>query len=196
MGSGEKPLHLQPHLEQQPKEQRHRKPKQKPPQTLEEISKVRKKMGLPEHPSSSSPASPSSIVGSLRGMPFRKLSGCYECRMVVDPVLGLTRDPSLRTTICSCHVCVSELGVEDTSRNVVEIIFQSSWLKKHNPICTIDRILKVHNTPKVISRFEEYRDAIKAKANKLPKKHPRCVADGNELLRFQFRSGRQAARCP
>nr|GLL44101.1 uncharacterized protein LOC109175997 [Ipomoea trifida] len=136
-------------------------------------------------------------------MPFRKLSGCYECRMVVDPVLGLTRDPSLRTTICSCPVCgqifmkpdtlelhqavrhaVSELGAEDTSRNVVEIIFQSSWLKKHNPICTIDRILKVHNTPKVISRFEEYRDAIKAKANKLPKKHPRCVADGNELLRF------------
>lgn len=50
------------------------------------------------------PASPS-ISGSFRSMPFRKLSGCYECRMVVDPVLGMTRDPSLRATICSCPQC-------------------------------------------------------------------------------------------
>ena len=79
---------------------------------------------------------------------------------------------------------MSELGPEDTSKNIVEIIFQSSWLKKQTPVCKIDRILKVHNTQKTISRFEEYRDAIKAKATKLPKKNPRCVADGNELLRF------------
>nr|GME18220.1 Zinc finger, C2H [Ipomoea batatas] len=151
----------------------------------------------------SAPTSSPSIVGSFRAMPFRKLSGCYECRMVVDPVLGMTRDPSLRTTISSCPVCgeifmkpenlelhqsvrhaVSELGPEDTSRNIVEIIFQSSWLKKDTPICKIDRILKVHNTPRTISRFEEYREATKAKANKQSKKHPRCIADGNELLRF------------
>lgn len=79
---------------------------------------------------------------------------------------------------------VSELGPEDTSKNIVEIIFQSSWLKKQTPVCKIDRILKVRNTSKTISRFEEYREAIKAKATKLPKKNPRCVADGNELLRF------------
>ncbi|KAJ9146342.1 hypothetical protein P3X46_028621 [Hevea brasiliensis] len=142
-------------------------------------------------------------VGSFRGMPFRRLSGCYECRMVVDPVLGFTRDPSLRSSICSCPECgeifvkaenlelhqafrhaVSELGPEDTSKNIVEIIFQSSWLKKQAPICQIDRILKVHNTQRTISKFEEYRDSIKAKATKFPKKHPRCIADGNELLRF------------
>ncbi|XP_020547396.1 uncharacterized protein LOC105176601 [Sesamum indicum] len=149
------------------------------------------------------PSASPSISGSFRNMPFRKLSGCYECRMVVDPVLGMTRDPSLRTTICSCPECgeifmkpenlelhqavrhaVSELGPEDTSKNIVEIIFQSSWLKKQAPVCKIDRILKVQNTPKTISKFEEYRDAIKAKATRLPKKHPRCLADGNELLRF------------
>ncbi|CAI9778112.1 unnamed protein product [Fraxinus pennsylvanica] len=147
-------------------------------------------------------ASPS-ISGSFRGMPFRKLSGCYECRMVVDPILAMTRDPSLRATISSCPECgeiftkaenlelhqavrhaVSELGPEDTSKNIVEIIFQSSWLKKQTPVCKIDRILKVQNTPKTISRFEEYRDSIKAKATRLNKKHPRCIADGNELLRF------------
>ncbi|XP_007018982.2 PREDICTED: uncharacterized protein LOC18592281 [Theobroma cacao] len=150
-----------------------------------------------------SSASASSAGGSFRGMPFRRFSGCYECRMVVDPVLGIARDPSLRGSICSCPECgeifmkaenlelhqairhaVSELGPEDTSKNIVEIIFQSSWLKKQTPICQIDRILKVHNTSKTISKFEEYRDSIKSKATKLPKKHPRCIADGNELLRF------------
>ncbi|GER49215.1 C2H2-like zinc finger protein [Striga asiatica] len=142
-------------------------------------------------PESNSP----SISGPFRGMPFRKLSGCYECRFVADP--------SLRGSICSCPECgeifmkaenleihqavrhaVSELGPEDTSKNIVEIIFQSSWLKKQAPICKIDRILKVQNTPTTISKFEEYRDVIKAKATRQPKKHPRCLADGNELLRF------------
>ncbi|KAF7829862.1 PolyADP-ribose polymerase [Senna tora] len=151
--------------------------------------------------SSLSVSSNSSASGtSFRGMPFRRLSGCYECRMVVDPVLGFTRDPSLRGSICSCPDCgeiftkaeslelhqavkhaVSELGAEDTSKNIVEIIFHSSWLKKQSPVCKIERILKVHNTQKTISRFEEYRECIKAKATK---KHPRCIADGNELLRF------------
>ena len=79
---------------------------------------------------------------------------------------------------------VSELDPEDTSKNIVEIIFHSSWLKKQSPVCEIDRILKVHNTQRTISKFEEYRDSIKAKATKLTKKHPRCIADGNELLRF------------
>ena len=79
---------------------------------------------------------------------------------------------------------MSELGPEDTSKNIVEIIFQSSWLKKQTPVCKIDRILKVHNTSKTVSRFEEYRDSIKDKATKHTKKHPRCIADGNELLRF------------
>ncbi|XP_065849612.1 uncharacterized protein [Euphorbia lathyris] len=37
---------------------------------------------------------------------------------------------------------------------------------------------------KTLARFEEYREMVKIKASKLPKKHPRCIADGNELLRF------------
>jgi hypothetical protein len=86
--------------------------------------------------------------------------------------------------IFSLNILVSELGPEDTSKNIVEIIFHSSWLKKQSPVCKIDRILKVHNTQKTISKFEEYRDSIKAKATNLSKKHPRCIADGNELLRF------------
>lgn len=137
---------------------------------------------------------------SSRGMPLRKLSGCYECHMIVDP----SRYPIIpRTTVCACPHCgeifpkieslehhqavrhaVSELGPEDSGRNIVEIIFKSSWLKKDNPICKIERILKVHNTQRTIQRFEDCRDMVKLKANNNTKKNPRCAADGNELLRF------------
>ncbi|KAG9156349.1 hypothetical protein Leryth_009213 [Lithospermum erythrorhizon] len=153
--------------------------------------------------SSSNKYSTTIISGSFKAMPFRKLSGCYECRMVIDPVLMMARDPTFKSTISSCPQCgeifmkpqhlelhqavrhaVSELDSEDTSKNIVEIIFQSSWLKKQVPVCKIERILKVHNTPKTLSKFEEYRESIKSKASNLPKKHARCIADGNELLRF------------
>ncbi|KAK2971458.1 hypothetical protein RJ640_020864 [Escallonia rubra] len=138
-------------------------------------------------------------VPSSKGMQFRKLSGCYECHMIVDP----SRYPSPRTRICACSECgevfpkieslehhqairhaVSELGPEDSGRNIVEIIFKSSWMKKDNPICQIERILKVHNTQRTIQRFEDCRDAVKIRAAGSSKKNPRCAADGNELLRF------------
>lgn len=94
----------------------------------------------------------------------------------------------------NCLIAVSELGPEDSGRNIVEIIFKSSWQKKDTPICTIERILKVHNTQRTIARFEDYRDAVKARAqvHLLPaqpkSKNPRCAADGNELLRFHCAS--------
>lgn len=79
---------------------------------------------------------------------------------------------------------VTELVEGDSSRKIVEIICRTSWLKSENHCGRIERVLKVHNTQKTIARFEEYRDMVKVKASKLPKKHPRCLADGNELLRF------------
>ncbi|XP_028069708.1 uncharacterized protein LOC114272245 [Camellia sinensis] len=136
---------------------------------------------------------------SSKGMQLRKLSGCYECRTIVDP----SRYTSPRATLCACSECgevfptmesleihqavrhaVSELGPEDSGRNIVEIIFKSSWLKKDNPVCKIERILKVHNTRRTIQRFEDCRDAVKIRVNANTKKNPRCAADGNELLRF------------
>ncbi|CAN6481803.1 unnamed protein product [Victoria cruziana] len=133
---------------------------------------------------------------SGRRMPLRNLSGCYECRAVVDP----SRYPSTRPSICACPECgevfvkpesleahqavrhaVSELGRDDSGRNIVEIIFQSSWLKRDSPICQVDRILKIHNTARTVRRFESYRDSVRTRASR---RNPRCVADGNELLRF------------
>ncbi|KAJ0966072.1 hypothetical protein J5N97_027210 [Dioscorea zingiberensis] len=85
------------------------------------------------------------------------------------------------------HVCkhaVTELVEGDSSRRIVEIICRTSWLKTENSCGRIERVLKVHNMQKTLARFEEYREMVKTRASKLPKKHPRCLADGNELLRF------------
>ncbi|CAA6668371.1 unnamed protein product [Spirodela intermedia] len=133
--------------------------------------------------------------GSFRVLHLRRLSGCYECHTAATPTISPCPDcgemflkpESLELHQAARHA-VMELGPDDTSRNIVEIIFQSSWMKKETPVCKIERILKVNNTKKTISRFEEYRDSVKTRAGKLPKKHPRCAADGNELLRFHCTS--------
>lgn len=110
----------------------------------------------------------------------------------------MTRDPADKSKLmylrniwrkdCILQVsmlgAVSELGPEDSSRNIVEIIFKSSWLKQNSPMCKIERILKVHNTQRTIQRFEDCRDAVKTRALNSTRKNPRCAADGNELLRF------------
>ncbi|KAK9063910.1 hypothetical protein SSX86_017782 [Deinandra increscens subsp. villosa] len=172
----------------------------------------RKKHGGPSAgPSLSSSSSTRPLVGSgksngsgsytssSRGMQFRKLSGCYECHAIVDPA----RIATPRSTICLCSECgevfprmeslehhqavrhaVSELGPDDSGRNIVEIIFKSSWQNKHHPIFTIERILKVNNTRRTIQRFEDCRDTVKLRATATTTTTTRCAADGNELLRF------------
>lgn len=113
------------------------------------------------------------------------------------------RESSNGGSTVSCHKCgeqfgkweaveahhlskhaVTELVEGDSSRKIVEIICKTSWLKSENNCARIERVLKVHNMQKTLVRFEEYRETVKIKASKLPKKHPRCLADGNELLRF------------
>ncbi|CAN6481817.1 unnamed protein product [Victoria cruziana] len=120
---------------------------------------------------------------SGRRTPPRNLSGCHECRAVVDP----SRYPSTWPSICACPECgevarhaVSEVRRDDSGLDIVEIMFQSNWLKD-SPICQVDRILKIHNTARTVRRFESYRDSVRSRASR---RNPRCVADGNELLRF------------
>ncbi|TKY71580.1 hypothetical protein E2542_SST00312 [Spatholobus suberectus] len=78
---------------------------------------------------------------------------------------------------------VTELE-EDSSRQIIETICGTSSINSEIMLGQIDCILKVLNVPKTFACFEEYREMVKDKADKLKKKHPRCVADGNELLRF------------
>ncbi|XP_027338114.1 uncharacterized protein LOC113852055 [Abrus precatorius] len=106
------------------------------------------------------------------------------------------------SSIMICHKCgeklknldaveahhISEHSVtelqEDSSRQIIEIICETNSVDSESMLGQIDCILKVQNIPKTLACFEEYREMVKVKAEKLQKKHPRCVADGNELLRF------------
>lgn len=161
--------------------------------------------------SSSALSSPLSSIG-VGSRSFRKLSGCYyECHSVLDPRTNHVGGSAMAMLPCadcdeffvkveslelhrSTRHAVSELGADDTSRNVVEIIFQSSWFirkPRAAPVCRIERILKVKNSGKTVERFEQYRERVKASAaassaDELARRsYPRCAADGNELLRFQ-----------
>ncbi|XP_026438070.1 uncharacterized protein LOC113336636 [Papaver somniferum] len=51
-----------------------------------------------------------------------------------------------------------------------------------NLLCA--KILKVHNTQSAIQRFEECRYSVRILTRCNTSKNPRCVADGNEQLRF------------
>ncbi|CAJ2648811.1 unnamed protein product [Trifolium pratense] len=80
---------------------------------------------------------------------------------------------------------VTELE-EDSSRHIVETICESGQSLVCSELWQIDCILKIHNIPKTLACFEEYREKVKINANKLHNKnhHPRCLVDGNELLMF------------
>ncbi|KAJ7546095.1 hypothetical protein O6H91_08G024400 [Diphasiastrum complanatum] len=92
----------------------------------------------------------------------------------------------LSLTHITCYSAVTELSQEDSSRNIVEIIFRTSWLKKDLSFDSIEKILKIHSSQRTISKFEEYRAMVKDKAANSThmRKHTRCIADGYELLRF------------
>jgi hypothetical protein len=71
----------------------------------------------------------------------------------------------------------------------VEIIFQSSWpagKQQQAPVCKIERVLKVQSSDRTLERFEQYKESVRERASsdRGRKNNPRCVADGNELLRF------------
>ncbi|CAM6041393.1 unnamed protein product [Sphagnum compactum] len=110
------------------------------------------------------------------------------------------------------HHAVSQLKNGNSSLNVLEIIFKTSWVQQQKqqqtkqdhessttapataagPAPKIERILKIENKETAIHEFEEYRNKVKernAPATAAAHDHhytadQRCVADGNELLRF------------
>ncbi|XP_071737921.1 uncharacterized protein [Rutidosis leptorrhynchoides] len=81
---------------------------------------------------------------------------------------------------------VSELFEDNPGKNIVRIIFQTGW-PSVGPTPMIYRVMKIHNSPKILTRFEEYREIVKSKAVRRGGERcrdERCIADGNELLRF------------
>uniref|UniRef100_A0A0E0K384 PARP catalytic domain-containing protein n=1 Tax=Oryza punctata TaxID=4537 RepID=A0A0E0K384_ORYPU len=92
---------------------------------------------------------------------------------------------------------LTELPAGHSSRQVVEIIFLSSWSPLPVPqaalpaalACTagavaltaeVEMLFRVHNPARAVSRFEDYRAAVRARAGGAS----RSAADGNEMMRF------------
>ena len=119
-------------------------------------------------------------IGKKNLKPDPKLRRLKSCRAEpeLNPPTRTRRSKSARTSDA-----LTELPDGHPSRNVVEIIFQSSWSPDEFP-SRVEMIYKVENGSRTVTRFEEYRETVKIRASKLQKKHPRCLADGNELLRF------------
>ncbi|KAJ1260456.1 hypothetical protein BS78_10G234000 [Paspalum vaginatum] len=79
---------------------------------------------------------------------------------------------------------VTELADGDTASKVVELIYKVGWPDPEVALDRIERVVKVHNMERSVDRFKEYAEEVKGRAAKVPQKHPRCIADGNELLQF------------
>ncbi|GFQ04020.1 hypothetical protein PHJA_002545900 [Phtheirospermum japonicum] len=83
---------------------------------------------------------------------------------------------------------LTELPDGHPSRNVVEIIFHTSWGEKSFS-GQVEMVFKVQNLTRTVTRFEEYREVVKSfvastDAAAGVEDHARCVADGNEVMRF------------
>ncbi|CAN1186003.1 hypothetical protein LINPERHAP2_LOCUS37889 [Linum perenne] len=82
---------------------------------------------------------------------------------------------------------LKELPEGHPSRNVVEIIFHTSWSNKSFS-GRVEMIFKVQNGTRTATRFEEYREGVKSRAGFCDggawEENSRCVADGNEMMRF------------
>ncbi|PIN07771.1 hypothetical protein CDL12_19657 [Handroanthus impetiginosus] len=83
---------------------------------------------------------------------------------------------------------LTELPEGHPSRNVVEIIFHSSWGEKSFS-GQIEMVFKVQNLTRTVTRFEEYREMVKSQVSSKDvgdggEDYARCVADGNDVMRF------------
>jgi hypothetical protein len=86
---------------------------------------------------------------------------------------------------------LSELSHVDSSMNIIRMIFLAGWSSgAEGEPPAVRRILRIHHNPRAFSRFEEYRDLVRARAARRCAAtaggvvEERCIADGNERLRF------------
>lgn len=76
----------------------------------------------------------------------------------------------------------AELTTSDLSRNVVEKIVQST--SKRKSCRRVKKIKKVNHPPKMLERYERYREEMKKEAREFHNWDPRIMVDGNEILKF------------
>lgn len=125
-------------------------------------------------------------IGKKNLKPDPKLRRLKSCRAEpeLNPSTRTRRSKSARTSDA-----LTELPDGHPSRNVVEIIFQSSWSPDEFP-SRVEMIYKVENGSRTVTRFEEYREVVKSRAGikgdreGTCEEDVRCLADGNEMMRF------------
>ncbi|KAI4305222.1 hypothetical protein L6164_028603 [Bauhinia variegata] len=147
------------------------------------VSLVQPESHLLDHPRKNPPGScPESEISADNNhfLPLRNdIFPCTACGEIFQKPQILEQHQAIK------HA-VSELTETDAGHNIVRIIFKSGWTNTQK--CPkITRILKIHNSPKILSKFEEYRESVKTKAARngaVNKRDERCIADGNELMRF------------
>ncbi|KAK6147760.1 hypothetical protein DH2020_018672 [Rehmannia glutinosa] len=140
------------------------------------------------------PASIPSPSSSARSLHLSNYNSQLNSRTDIWPcsVCGeIFRAPPLLEQHQSAAHAVSDLV---DGENIVRIIFKSGWPDPAAKPPIIHRILKIHNSPKTVNRLEEYRERVKSNAaavaasckttKTLIIRDERCIADGNELLRF------------
>jgi hypothetical protein len=124
----------------------------------------------------------------------RRLSRSFAARGDLFPckVCGevLTKPQQLELHQAMKH-SLSELSHVDSSMNIIRMIFLAGWSSgAEGEPPAVRRILRIHHNPRALSRFEEYRDLVRARAARRCAAtaggvvEERCIADGNERLRF------------
>lgn len=113
---------------------------------------------------------------------LRRFKSCRTETELLNPPNRTRRSKSARTSDA-----LTELPDGHPSRNVVEIIFHSSWSSDEFP-GRIEMIFKVEHGSRTVTRFEEYREVVKSRAGfnggTCEEEDARCLADGNEMMRF------------
>lgn len=151
-----------------------------------------------------SPMSPQSLSATplvpCSPLATRQLSRSFAARGDLFPckVCGevLSKPQQLELHQAMKH-SLSELTHLDSSMNIIRMIFLAGWglsasgagASAGDPPA-VRRILRIHHNPRALSRFEEYRDLVRARAARRcagangAVVEERCIADGNERLRF------------
>ncbi|XP_020223808.1 uncharacterized protein LOC109805926 [Cajanus cajan] len=126
---------------------------------------------------------PESDIGADTNLFFPLRNDIFPCTACGE----IFQKPHLLETHQTLKHAVSDLPGSDPGHNIVQIIFKSGW-PESKPFPNVTRVLKIHNSPKILAKFEEYREAVKAKAARhgalTRRPDERCIADGNELMRF------------
>ncbi|KAJ6830743.1 homeobox protein engrailed-1 [Iris pallida] len=103
--------------------------------------------------------------------------------------IGSSPSPSPSTGPTASIPTLTELPEGHSSRRIVEIIFGSSWSTSPSAPARfpgrIEMLFRVHNPPRTVSRFDDYRSAVRSLADS----DSRCAVDGNEMMRFHCPPG-------